>query len=370
VARSDFHQLWDTAVKKASMTDRQRVEALLNHQKPDRVPIWPFASHGFAVLYNNLSITDAYTNPEACYYAQRKTCQDFGWVFFPLMIYASLGAWEFGGEIKMPSGDYDQAPMVTRYPIEKEEDVYNLKWPGPDSGFFPIAMKFTMLARQEQLDNEPFNTSIMAGGGFNMACSIVGVERFFKWMIKKPELIHDLLQSLDDWENKMLPVQSSMLGTDGVLSFTGGATTSNQLISPKQFEEFALPSLKRGQEKMRALGYKTTFCHICGEQNRNLHYWAQIDFGDPGIISIGHEITLETAAQYFPHDIIYGNLDPSIVQTGTPDEVYEATRDVVEQGKKIEGGYIFSTGCDLPPRSPVENVRMMNKAVDDYGWYD
>jgi uroporphyrinogen decarboxylase len=351
------------------MTEKQRIEALLHHQKPDRVPIWPFAYNGFAVIYNNLPIADAYTNPEACYHAMRKTCQDFGWVFFPAMMYASMGAWEFGGEVRMPSGDYDQAPMVTRYPIEKDEDVYNLKWPGPGSGFFPIASRYSELARQEKFDNAPFNITIAAGVAFSLACNIAGTERFLKWLIKKPELAHYLIRKISDWELAGLPKQHEMLGIDGVLGMCGSATTSNQLISPKQFAEFALPSIKEGQEKMRALGYKTTYTHICGEQNLNLPYWAQVPFGAPGIISVGHEIKLETAAKYFPNDIILGNLEPAIVQTGTPEEVYEATRRVVEEGKKILGGYIFSTGCDLPPRSPIENIRMMTKAVNDFGWY-
>jgi uroporphyrinogen-III decarboxylase len=117
------------------------------------------------------------------------------------------------------------------------------------------------------------------------------------------------------------------------------------------------------------LGYKTSYIHICGEHNDNLPCWTQVDFGDPGIIGVGPEIELATAARYFPRDIIIGNLDPAIVQTSTPQRVYEAARKVVETGKKIEGGYIFSTGCDLPPRAPVENVRAMIQAVDDFGWY-
>jgi uroporphyrinogen decarboxylase len=356
--------------KKANiMTERQRVEALLNYKKPDRVPIWPFSPQGFAVIYNNLPLTDAYTNPETCYLAQRKTCQDFGWVFFPTMGYAAMGAWEFGGEVRMPSGDYDQAPMVTRYPVEKDDDIYNLKWPGPDSGFFPVAGKFYEIARQERLDNEPFNSGIGDPGGYTLACNIVGLDRFLKWLIKKPDMAHYLIQELSNWGLARLPEQSRKLGIEGIMGRSGGATASNQLISPKQFAEFALPGLKEGQKRLRALGYKTTYAHICGEHNANLPYWAQIDFGDPGIIGVGHEVRLEKAAYYFPNDIILGNLDPAIIQTGTPDEVYEATRKVVEEGKKIPGGYIFSPGCDLPPRSPIENINMMNKAVDDFGWY-
>lgn len=144
--------------KEARMTDRERIEALLRREKPDRVPIWPFASHGFAALYCNLSIGEAYNNPEASYSAQRKTCQDFGWVFVPLLIYASMGAWEFGGEVKWPEGEFDQAPVVIRHPVEKDEDVHNLKWPGPEAGFFPLAAEFARVARQERLPGAPGHT--------------------------------------------------------------------------------------------------------------------------------------------------------------------------------------------------------------------
>jgi uroporphyrinogen decarboxylase len=282
------------------MTEKERVEALLNGKKPDRIPIWPFALNGFAVIYNKLNITDAYTNPEASYQSQLKACIDFGWVFVPFMAYAAIGAWEFSGEIRMPSGDYDQAPMVTRYPVEKEEDIHNLKWPGPNAGFYPIAARFGEMARREMLDNEPFNATISAASGYGLACNIIGAEKFFKWMIKKPKLIHDFIQSLSDWGMDQLSKKSAKIGTEGVLGMAGGATTSNQLISPEHFEEFALSGLKEGQKKMRSLGYKTTYCHICGEQNANLPYWAEIDFGDPGVIGVGHEIKLETAARYFP----------------------------------------------------------------------
>lgn len=353
-----------------TMTDRERVEALLNRKRPDRVPIWPFVPNGFAVRYNGLSIADAYTNPEGLYQSLRKTARDFGWIFEPRMIYAAMGAWEFGGEVRMPQGEYDQAPIVTRYPLEKEEDIYNLKWPGPDSGFYPFIRKFSELARKERLDNEPFNTHIPAGNAYGLACQIVGLNRFLKWLIKKPELAHTLINKLSEWSLAALPSQKERLGTDGVLGTCGGPMGSNQLISPKQFAEFVLPDLKVGQARLRELGYKTTYVHICGDHEKNLPYWAQVDFGDPGIIGIGPEVALEKAAEYFPDDIILGNLNPAIIQTGTSAEVYEATRKTVETGKTLKGGYIFSPGCDLPPLAPVENVRMMVKAVNDVGWYD
>ncbi len=352
------------------MTERERVKALLDRRKPDRIPIWPGACNGFAVVYNNFSIAHAYTDPEATYYSLRKACQDFGWIFFPWMSYASIGAWEFGGEVRMPSGEYDQAPVVIRYPIEKDEDVYNLKWPGADSGFYPTARKYAELARLERLDNEPWNAIISSGSAYSLACQLVGLEEFLRWLVKKPDLAHFLIRELAEWSFSSLEKRKEALGTEGVLGVVGLPLASNQLISPRRFEEFVLPDLKEGQARLRALGYRTTHAHICGEQNKNLPFYAEVDFGDPGMISVGPEIELETAAKYFPHHIIIGNLDPTIIQTGTPDQVYEATRRVVEAGKNIEGGFIFGPGCELPPRAPVENVRMMTKAVEDFGWYE
>jgi len=356
--------------RRGPMTDRQRIEALLNRKRPDRIPIWPFDPIGFAALYNKMSLADAYTNPEACYAAQRKTSQDFGWVFYPTLGYASLGAWEFGGEIKLPTGEFEQAPSVVRFPVKKEEDVYHLKWPGPTDGIFPVAGKFAILARQERLDNEPFNATIAAGGSFTLATNIVGVERFLRWLIKKPQLAHDLLRLVTDWRIEQLSKRKEMLGLEGVLPGGSEITTSNQLISAEHFKEFSLPYLKEVNRAVLSLGYRHIFCHICGDQNKNLPYWAEVDFGDPGILSFGHDVRLETASKYFPRHIIMGNLEPAMIQTQTPEKVYEATREVVEQGRKIEGGYIFSTGCQLPPRSPIENVRMMVKAVNDFGWYE
>ena len=97
---------------------------------------------------------------------------------------------------------------------------------------------------------------------------------------------------------------------------------------------------------------------------------AQIPLGDPGIVSVGHEVDILKAAEYFPNDIIMGNLEPAIIQTATPQQVYDASREIIEKGKQCPGGFAFSPGCELPPMSPPLNVWMMTKAADDFGWYE
>jgi uroporphyrinogen decarboxylase len=357
--------------KQKTMTERERIERLLNREKPDRIPIWPFAAGGFAVVHSQISLVEAYTNPEVCLAAQRKVAQEFGWVSAPFIGYAGFGGWEFGGEMKFPTGEFDQAPSISRYAVDTTADVMNLAVPDiKESGFVPVILDFCHKASKARRDNEPFRVMSTGCGSFSIACNIAGPDKLARWIIKEPDAAHRLLRLATDFVVALAGYWKDVFGVEGALPIGGEATSANTIISPKHFEEFAFPYLKEGQEKLLALGYTTTYMHICGDHNGNLPFWSQIPFGDPGIISIGHEVALETAAEYFPDHIILGNLEPAIIQTGTAEEVYEASRKIIERGKELKCGFIFSPGCEIPPMASAENVMAMTRAVNDFGWYD
>lgn len=85
------------------------------------------------------------------------------------------------------------------------------------------------------------------------------------------------------------------------------------------------------------MGVKHIHTHICGEQNLNLPHWSQVPMGEPGIISFGHEVDLDIASKYFPNDIIMGNVEPTVIQEGPPEEAYDLSRICIEKGKSILG---------------------------------
>lgn len=352
------------------MTEKERVEAVLRREKPDRVPNWPFSNlASFSAVYHHRPIADAYRDPSVSLAMQRKTCRDFGWVCSPF--YVEFGAADFGGEIKLPESEFSQAPAIVRFPIETEKDVWNLKIPEiKDLAGVSRETAFHKLASQETFDNEPFSICLHPISPFDMVGRLCSLEMLARWMMKKPEVVHHLLRLLTDLLVEITRYWHDIFGIEGVLARGAGVLTSNQIISSKQFEQFVLPYHKESYQKILAMGYKHIYCHICGDQNLNLPYWAQVPMGDPGIISIGDEIDLEIAAKYFPNDVILGNLKPAILQTGTPGEVYEATKMVIEKGKRLAGGFIFALGCQFPPRISLDNARAMNQAVDDFGWYD
>jgi len=60
-----------------------------------------------------------------------------------------------------------------------------------------------------------------------------------------------------------------------------------------------------------------------------------------------------------------GNLSPSLMNTGRPDEVDAACRHLIENVGR-DGGFILETAFGIPDEAPVENVRAMFQSVHKY----
>ena len=170
----------------AEMTNKERILALLAGEKPDRVPIYPFAM-GFPVVYTQTSLADAYNKPDVAFAAQQKCADDFDWIFMPQICYAAFGAWEFGGEIKWPSGEFDQAPKVMSHIVEDPDAVMELSVPEDVSkaGIIPIQKEFMDLCIKSNLDNMPWRIVFQLEGTFNMANNMVGTTNLQRWTLKK-----------------------------------------------------------------------------------------------------------------------------------------------------------------------------------------
>ena len=353
-------------LKKDKMTKDERWDAILNHKPLDRVPVYGW-SLGFAVVNEGLSIVDFYNDPKKSYEAQIKSAEKFRFQEIPYTGYAQMGGWEFGGEIKWPSGEFAQAPTVSKHAIETPEEVWDLKVPDvKTAGIVPIMVGLSKLVEQ---GGAKYIVGVVQGP-FTTATNIPGADKLTKWLLKKPDVAHRVLKLATDFESALGRYWAECFPPDRLIIILGEPAASNQLISPDQFEEFALPYIKETHENLLAAGIKHLHMHICGEQNENLKYWQQIPYGNPGMVSFGHEVDLEKASPFFLDTIIMGNIEPAIIQTGTQEEVYEATRVCIEKGKKHPGGFILAPGCELPPMAPEENVWAMMQAVSDYGWYE
>ena len=353
--------------KKHNMTDLECMEALLRREKAERVVYMEPNSKAIAAVQAGATIHDAYTSPIFSYRTQKRIAEDIGWIFQPS--YSSIGA-DFGGEVKRLEKTYGQAPALVDYAVETEDDVWKLTLPDLKSLVsVSKGMEFCGISASEKLDNQYFNVVFNCSGPFTAAGEICGIDRLARWLVRKPEVVHHLLRLATDHILQATLLWLDTFKDSNLLFYEGEPTSSNQIISSDHFKQFALPYIKELHEKVLSMGYKHIMCHICGDHNANLQYWSQVPMGKPGIVSFGEEIDLETAAGFFPHDVIYGNLNPATIQTGTPRQVYLAAKKVLLKGKK-SGRYIFGRGCELPPMASRENLKAILAAINDFGWYD
>jgi uroporphyrinogen decarboxylase len=348
-----------------TMSSGERMGALMRGERPDRVPVIPFLS-GHAAVVCGQPITRISDDAEESFRCQLLCQELYGHDGSPLYAYASAGGWEFGGDIEFPVKKYSGAIVVTRTPVQNEEDVYALEVPEDVSqaGALPIALG---IARRQAEYGMPVTLQI--GAPFTWAGSVIGEERMMNWLIKKPELVHVVLDKVSRFLMKVAEHYVKEFGADRLMAFHGAATETNKLISPKQFETFSLPYLQRINTRAIELGIGTFFFHICGEQNKNLKFWQQIPMTRQTVVSVGREVNLATAMEMFPEQIVAGNVDPTIIQEGRAEEVLVQARECIEKAKHHKGGYILMAGCDVPPHAPPANVFQLVKAAREYGRY-
>jgi len=356
----------DVNLKKDRMAKNERWVALLNRRPLDRVPVCGFTG-GFSLVHTGLSIADFYNEPRKSYESQMRVAEKFGFQEIPRIAYAGFGGWEFGGEIKWPSGAFAQAPMILKYRVQKADDISGLSMPDiKTAGIIPNIMQICRLVDES---GSPYIWGLICGP-FTIAGNICGMNTLARWLIRNPEAAHRLMTLATEFMIDLAQYYADSFGAPRVILDIGDPSTSNQVISPKQFENFVLPYATKLADRVLGTGIKHIFLHACGEQNANLPSWSNVPLGDPGIVSVGHEVDLDIASKYFPGHVIMGNIEPALIQTGTPDRIYEAARVCIIKGRKHLGGFILSPGCELPPLAPEPNVWAIMQAVSDYGWYE
>lgn len=349
------------------MTSQERLEALFSYKLPDRVPMGAMAT-GFNTRNAGFTVADAYDDPEKSFKATLWTYEQYGWDPIPQYSgHTLLGAWDFGGDVRMPTGQYEGAPIVTRYPVQKEEDIEKLQIPDPGTaGRIPMAFRFSQLQRENRLPVYFFSRS-----PFCIAANMCGIDTFLKWTVRKPDTCHRLLRLALDHTVNALTFWVKTFGAENLFAWMSSPTESNQVVSPRTVETLAVPYHIEYHDRLRSLGIKRFGLHICGEQNRNLPILSGVPlWSHPSVLSFGHEVDLETAACHFPEDIIFGNIEPVVLQTGTPNQVYDLCKAAILKGRKARGGFILSAGCGIPPFAPPVNLFAMTKAVNDFGWYE
>lgn len=159
-------------------------------------------------------------------------------------------------------------------------------------------------------------------------------------------------------------------GADTVL--ISSAFAGAGFLSPDHYREFVLPFERGVIAGLRVRHDVPVYTHTCGAIGDRLELMLEtgtggIDTLDPpplGTVELA-EAKARTAGRAF----LKGNLDPvRTLLLGTPAAVREAVRGrIADAGPG--GGYVLSSACSVPPRTPPANLHALREAADEFGAY-
>jgi len=347
----------DFEIKKDEMTPKERMRAFMKGEEIDRIPCFPFMGDTMTPLTGN-KLSAYYHSPELMAEVEIACFKMFGHdgVGVGPGLHAIPEA--MGTELKFPDNG---VAFVSKPFLKDYADIDKLSPADPyRDGRLPLFLKALEIINKEIGDQVDIGSCV--GGPFTAAAGLRGTENFLRDLQKRPEMAHRLLE---------LVTESALRYIDAVcdLGFTPSIaepTATGTIISARQFQEFAVPYLKKYVERIYERCGKGPSLHICG--NSKKIWQGMVDTGAP-LLSLDNEVDLAEAKEAVGDKVcLMGNVSPvETVKKGTREQILAEAKECIRKAYDNPKGYILATGCQIPVGTPPENIKALMDAARIYG---
>ncbi|MGC8491127.1 MAG: uroporphyrinogen decarboxylase family protein [Syntrophobacteraceae bacterium] len=209
----------------------------------------------------------------------------------------------------------------------------------------------------------------MYAGGFSKAPfdvlgdSFRGTTELMMDLYRRPQKV---LEAVDRIVPLMIDLGSSMaLANGNPMVFIPLHKGADGFMSNQQFEKFYWPSLRKVIVGLAERGC-VPFCFVEGGYNQRLEFLADLPEGR--CIFIFDRTDMATARKVLGgKSCIGGGFPVSLIMTGTPKQVEEETKRLLDQAAG-DGGYILSIGCAMDEARP-DTLKAFVEAGKKYGKY-
>jgi uroporphyrinogen decarboxylase len=174
-----------------------------------------------------------------------------------------------------------------------------------------------------------------------------------------PDMVHTVLEKATEFLIKYAKAYKEA-GANGVVM----AEPVAGLLSPALEEEFSSPYVKKITDAVQDESFLMIY-HNCGDNV--LHMTDSLLSIGAAAYHFGNSIDLKEMLDIFPKNVpVMGNVDPAgVLRMGNPEAVREKTLELLEKCAGYEN-FVVSSGCDIPPMTPWENLDSFFHAVKDF----
>ena len=269
------------------------------------------------------------------------------------MMDLSVEAECFGSTIRFSN---NEVPTVLGGIITDEDEADELEIPEVGAGRTQIYIDAIEKA-MELITDRPVLAGVI--GPFSLAGRLLDVSEAMALCYEEPEMVETVLEKCTAFLIKYINAYKAV-GANGVVM----AEPLAGMLSPKLEKEFSAPYVKRIIEAVQDDSFVVCY-HNCGD-NTVLQAGSIAENGSR-LLHFGNSIDMADMLPLIPgHILCMGNVDPANqISRGTPESVKAATKEVMEKCSGYKN-FMVSSGCDVPPASPWENIRAFYDAVSEF----
>ncbi|MDR2517388.1 MAG: uroporphyrinogen decarboxylase family protein [Spirochaetaceae bacterium] len=332
------------------MTPREVILAAAAGNVPDRLPV-VFSPQGILRARQGLSVEQFYRlPPEEQARFRIDGMRAYGGDVLPVGYNGTLAVLALGGSVKFRARGAPDVmdPLITGIADLDRIDLARIR-----TSFYYLSDLAVARLIADRAGNE-YALSAGSWGPFTMAGLLAGTDTLMRKCIRDKAAVRDLL----DFSLEMIKIYSEEFFDLGIdIGTIAEPSASQDMISRRVFEEFALPWLRKTFDWYQSKGLIPQL-HICGDITDRL---SAVGESGARILSLDHKVNMKTAAETLGGKLILGgNADPvEVIMSGSAESVREAYRNIV---REVAGyPYILMPGCDVPSKTPLENAAALRE---------
>lgn len=333
------------------MNSLERILRATRLEPVDRTPLVP-QLFGHAAVSAGLSLRDYLHDGEAL--ARAQICARERYRTDAVFAFLDFGveAEALGAPLSFRA---DRYPDVVGSVLGADDDPARLRLPEPASaGRMPVCLRALRTMRGRLGDS-----ALVAGavaGPMTACAQLYGIESALYLAIDDPPR---LAAALDFSTRLAIRYGLAQLdaGAHAVIVFDPAASPA--VVPPGFFRELLAPRLERVLAALRDGGAAFTWLNIAGPTAGILDCYARIG---ADVATFDYYLSAAEACRLLPRTCLAGNLKSLDFLDAAPDRIERQARALVAafEGR---GGFLLSSGCEIPPEAAAGNIAAMAAAL-------
>ncbi len=333
------------------MNSLERVEAAIQFKDTDRVPVIAQV-FGHAAAIARVPLDRYVSDGEILARCQMQALDRYGYDAVFSVMDTGVEAEAAGSVLEYRA---DRYPAVKHYALSMDFDPESLILPDPQrDGRMPEMLKALDILRKE-LKNEVLIVGCVMGP-ITLATQLVGMERALYMAIDDRDRLETLL---DFGTDTAVAFGLAQIQAGAHLPIVFDPAASPAVIPSGLFRQLEVPRLTRIFQSFKEGGAAGAWFHAMGPAAPILSFLPE---SGADIANFDYYVSAKEAMTILPHTCLDGNIKSLLFLEGTPDRITRQSRDLLDAfGPR--GGFILSSGCEIPPEAEPGTVAAMVNAV-------